>query len=611
VKDSRLIPQFINSGKREPASQIMQAKLKEYFAVIVLFLVATLFLTLPLALHLSDYLAGDGGDAYVIIWQFWWFNKAIVDLGQNPYYTNYLLAPQGATLLFHDPTPLYALLSIPLQHIVNLFATYNILLILSLTLTGFGMFLLLLYLTQNKTAAFWGGFIFTFSPWHMGHAVGHFHIVAAEWLPLYVLFFLKAQEKGELRTGLLASGFLALAALNSLYYLQYGVILSGLFCLFLWLTKGQWRSAFKNTFKIFLGTMIFLSPMLTPMILRLAREEFYGAHAPENYSADLLSFFVPGKIQTIGNLFSGVNARLTGGWAEESNYLGYVVLGLAGLAMNRLWRKNNLVRFFAYSGAVFFILSLGNKLKVGGTVTEIPLPYTFAHKFLPGFALSGMPVRMQAMTVFCLAVLAALGIKEILQFKRRTARLLLTAAGVILILEFLCLPFMMSTAYGNYVRSFIPPLGRPEKEVPKIYYEIAKSSEDFCLFDVANGPFYSRRIQEVSYLQTIHQKKLVGGFLARTNKNSIDDLLKTPVLSEILRAEVPKATQGLPCEWRRELARKTLREHNIRYVIVPKESGGYPQNVVPEFYGLCHVFEDAKIFAYQFCDRSTCSPEEE
>jgi hypothetical protein len=579
----------------------------EYILVSALYLLATLYVTFPLVLHLSDYLAGPGQEAHVFIWNFWWFKKAIMELHQNPFYTDYVFYPEGESLFFCEIPVLYAFLSVPLQLRLNPFATYNVLMILSFILTGVGMYLLLKYLTRNRVAAFIGGCIFNYAPFHVAHAMGHFHFFAMEWVPFFVLYFLKFQESARLRHLALAALFLSLAAANTLYYLLYGAVFAGLHFVFFAVKERNWRVPLKRTLLILLAAGVFLAPKILPMFSETLNYDFVPGHNPETNSADLLSFFIPNEFQTIGRWFVFMTSRFTSNSSENSNYLGYAVIFLSAVAFLKLRKKNKLIPFFIFSAVAFWILSLGMHLHVAGRITPLPLPYMIGHKFVPGFSFSGSPQRIHVMTMFCLAIVTAFAIKELLFSKARKAKLVLVAVMGLLALEYLSLPFPLSPTYGRFVKTFCPPLGNGKKQIPKIYFKMAEDNEDYAILDVVNAFPYDMRRVEVLYYQTIHNKKMLGGILSRNKLEKVNKLMTVPVLSEILLNKVASGMSTMPCEWRKEFARKVLAKENIRYVIVPQQHGIYPKNQVPEFYALCKIYDAEGVSVYQSCENSTCS----
>ncbi len=62
------------------------------------------------------------------------------------------------------------------------------------------------------------GFIFAFNPWHVAQAMHHAHVSGIEFLPLFVLFYLQAQEQRSTRLLAAACVMAALSALSCWYF---------------------------------------------------------------------------------------------------------------------------------------------------------------------------------------------------------------------------------------------------------------------------------------------------------------------------------------------------------------------------------------------------------
>lgn len=578
-------------------------KLKEHLGIILLYLLLTLILTYPLVFFFNTHLAGDGGDSWVFIWNFWWIKKAIVELRQNPYYTDFLFYPYGHTLVFHCFSPFNGLLSIPLRSFFNLYATYNSIFVFSFVMSGFGMYLLVHYLTNNKICSFIGGFIFAFCPAHMGHALGHLHIMATEWIPFYILYFLKTQRDYNLKNMLLAVLFLILSAGCSWYHLMSCLIFSGLYILYFCIKEKTPLLIIKKSTGVFFLTVYILLPVFIVMIKEIMQHDFIGQHNPEEWSADIMSFFIPGEIQSFGRFFTPITSRFTGNTAENSNYLGCVVIFLSIFAIIKLWKRDKYVPFLTFSAFIFFILSLGTHLHVFGRVTKMPLPFLFLSKFVPFFSFSGVPERFHVMTMLCLAILSSFAVREILASKRKAkGTILVICLSSLLVLEFLAAPFPVSsfplTSFKGGKRS-APEAFHP---IPGFYTTIANDTGDYGILDVEAGPIYSERRLEVHYYQTIHNKKILRGNIARSHRRYDDFLTNTPGIASILMNREVFFNQG----WHYELVRKTVentfKHYKIKYVIVPAPGDDYPENYIVEFYGFNKVYEDNKIRAYLVYD---------
>src|SRR5207248_8792234 len=158
------------------------------------YLLLTLALTYPIAKDLFTRVPG-GGDAWQHIWNLWWVKHALLDLHTNPYHTELIYYPNGVNLYLHTLVLTAGLIGIPLQLLgFGLVPTYNLLILLSFLLAGYGAFLVCHYLTGHTWASFAGGFVFAFSPYHLAHLFGHLNLASLQWIPFYVLLLLKAVD---------------------------------------------------------------------------------------------------------------------------------------------------------------------------------------------------------------------------------------------------------------------------------------------------------------------------------------------------------------------------------------------------------------------------------
>jgi len=187
----------------------------------------SLIVTWPLVTHLRGWVPGLG-DWGQNLWALWWTRQALLVEGQQPFFTHYLFYPEGVTLLFHPLDVSDGLLALPLYGLLGGDVTYNLMILLSFVLAGYGAYLLALYLTHHRAAAFIAGLIFALSPYHFLRVdLGHLNLSTIQWIPFYALFLLIFVERGDKRAAALAVFFLVFTALNSWYYVVYcGLFLS-------------------------------------------------------------------------------------------------------------------------------------------------------------------------------------------------------------------------------------------------------------------------------------------------------------------------------------------------------------------------------------------------
>ena len=119
-----------------------------HLAVALAYCLLTLVMTWPLAINLASAIPGDGFDGWQNYWNLWWLKTALIDRVSNPFFTDILYYPTGVGLHFHTLNPLNGLLSMPVQASFGLIAAYNSVVLVSWTLSGYGTFLLCLWLLR-------------------------------------------------------------------------------------------------------------------------------------------------------------------------------------------------------------------------------------------------------------------------------------------------------------------------------------------------------------------------------------------------------------------------------------------------------------------------------
>jgi hypothetical protein len=293
------------------------------------------------------------------LWNLWWVREAVLQ-GRNPFVTDMIWYPTGVTLYYHTLNVFNGLLAIPLLTFFPLTTTYNLIILFSFVMGGYGAFLLVHYLCGNRWAALVGSVVFAYSAYHIATMRNLLQLVSLEWVPFFVLFLLQAvfdppwHTWGEVgtwlsRRALPAGVALFLVALVDWYYTLYSLIFALLLAIFLLVRNVSARQAYAGArsrlravgthwVRIGVCLTIFLalaSPILIPT-LRELRTTSYMLPAPDaalSNSADLLAFFQPPRDN---KLLGGLSAN-RGEWPFAGNryevYLTYTALLLAGVAL--------------------------------------------------------------------------------------------------------------------------------------------------------------------------------------------------------------------------------------------------------------------------------------
>jgi len=484
-----------------------------YLYILLIYFVLSIYLTKPLLFQLNSGIVGfGGGDPLQSVWNFWWIPHSLFTLHKSFYYTDYLFYPIGTSLAYHSLSVANVLISLPIRILTNLKITYNFMIFASFFLSAFSMFLLAEYLTKNRAAAFVAGLVYGFCPYRYMHSV-HINLLSMQYLPLAILFLLKLYKKPNKKYAILTALFLFLNALSCWYYMQIFFFFFAIFIIYVLATNRKW-SNLKIKLKYFgLMLLIFsiaISPFIYPMIKENLTTNYLKMHqytwALEG--ADLKTFFTPSVYHPFWeNYVSDEYERLFFSnepqWMilEKINYVGFAVFLISIYAIIFVRFKYKIL--WLISAIFFFILTMGRYLRIDHQKI-ITLPYYF-FKYLPFVNSSRFPARFYVMLILLLAVIFCFGFSSLMK-KLKNKSIIYSSLGFVLIsfvviFEFLSLPINIHNP-----------------EYPEEYNVIKEDQGDFAIIEL---PFILSWKDPISmYRQTIHNKKIVDGYIARENPAS-------------------------------------------------------------------------------------------
>lgn len=525
----------------------MRAWLRE-LCLLLGFLAAAILLTWPLAAHFTTDLGGDYGDHWQTLWGMWWVKKALLDLHVSPFFSTYVHWPIGTPLYFETFDLPDCLLAIPLWSFLSPLAVFNCVELWSYPLAGYFFYRFALSLLRServgaeaprgqRRAAVLAGALFTFAPYHFGHALGHLHILALEWVPLYFWMLVRSFDVPRLRYPLAGGLALAAASTASWYYLLFCVVLTAPYLGYRLAIDGRARSREGLRQALVLGAsyLALMGPLFYEMLAARAREPWDGAHSADVFSADLYEFFVPNAAQLLGRFWVNLSGRWSGNPAENCDYLGYAVLALALVGALRT-RGGRLWLGVAALGAV---LALGPHLHQNGQVFGgTLLPYGLLERAVPLLAFTGCPVRAGFIATFALSTAAAFALAT-LSRSRRGARVSLALCAVA------CVEFYPHA----FTLSHFPQ--------PALFKSWAADPSEFAVDDLSGDtrPLYNG---------VLHGHPLVDVYLSRTPLRLIAWLDDHPILGRL------RHPTSAPLGLSRAEGRRLLREEKIRYFILPQ-----------------------------------------
>lgn len=514
------------------------SKFREIFTIGFVYAFLAGLLTLPWLTHPST-LYGVA-DVWQVLWNFWWVKLAFTQLHTNVFFTQFLHAPIGISLLFHTLSLVNTIPGIVLQKLFSLVTAYHILIYVHFVLAGVTMYVLVRKITHSRFASFAAGYLFTFSQYHVMRSQGHLNLFTIEWMPLYAWFLLRILERRSWKNILGAALCLALTAYADLYYLVYLLTFSVLFMVYAFTAERRFRDICVDVALMGLIAFLLVAPLLVPLIYQktvTTNYDVYG-HDPLIYSADVQSLFVPGPYSLYAKQTISVWQSWTGYW-ESNSYPGYILLAVVAFV---LWhrRRSMQVWFWAGTAAIFGILSMGPYLHVGGiTHRSIPLPYIFFMK-LPIVSLGGVATRFFSFAFFALLILLAVGIAD-LPNRFRHGRMLAWIVFALIAVEL-----------------FPAPIETSDIVVPRFYEQMAQDAERYSIIDVSYDP------PKTLYYQTIHHKPLIDGYTSRPTVATQQFMKNTPVLSDLFDEQYRYQYVSPPKD-----GKEILRQLNIKYILIP------------------------------------------
>jgi hypothetical protein len=155
--------------------------------ILVIYILLTFILTHPLIFNLTTAVPNDIGDPLLNTWILAWNSHALLTDPLNLFNAN-IFYPLPNTLAYSEHLFSSALLVLPLQLIsAEPIVAYNISVLITFPLAAFGMYLLALRWTRQRSAAFIAGLIFAFAPYRFA-TIAHLQLLTFQWLPFIILF---------------------------------------------------------------------------------------------------------------------------------------------------------------------------------------------------------------------------------------------------------------------------------------------------------------------------------------------------------------------------------------------------------------------------------------
>jgi hypothetical protein len=468
-----------------------------------------------------DGLRWPAGDELLMVWNLWNFNESVTH-GRDPFFAPHIYYPLGARLAKHTYSPGFWPVAFVSSLVVRERAlyplvAYHLCLWLSFALALASGYLLLRRLGASALAAGVPALLFAFSPfarWHTPHLQ---QLSAVFWLPLVLWVGLGAIARPTAARLLLVAFTLAFGVYLSeaSVFLWTALALVAVLALLARATR-QDLQAITRAFSArtyAAATLVFLLT-LGPFLVAWARDSGQAPRAQQSYnwSGNLVGFFLPHSATTTlyGDKLDSLSAPERRGVGGQEVFLGYPLLLFA------LWgafsRRSGWLLIVTGLTAAFFVLSLGPALIVGEQTLGWPLPYAWLMK-IPPFHFGRAPVRNTVFVLLGCSLLASQGIGALERLLRRTGRVAAFAVKV---------GVVVWAVFEVYV---------PRRPVPRY-------APPAVLADLPAGPTVNVPLSVFDaygvFLQTMHQRPIVTGFVSRRTPEQVAHIR---ALDQLLRSD--------------------------------------------------------------------------
>jgi hypothetical protein len=587
------------------------SKTRTHLVVLLLYTLLAVVLWYPLPLHLTTHVPGSetwAFDEYTFVWNLWWFREALLT-GQNPLQSDFIFHPLGIDLVLYTYNLFNAAFALPLIPFLGTVLTSNLILIGMSILSGWGTWLLCRWLfartlptpaadqhTLLSATAFGAGALYAFGAYRAIYAaLGHYDLVSTGFIPLFILFFLKAfwgnpttpynwRQWHTWRPAILAGVFMAGALLNEMIF---GVFLAMLGLLAMAIT---WRQATKGWFlRLTAAAMvaaILWAPVGIPVVRTLLSTDFVltGWGDALKLSADLLSFTSPTALHPLWGPdwvteLRSVQVNAVSPGASRFNDVNTVFVGISTLVLAAVawWRWRGVVRLWVAGLLGFMLLALGPVLQIAGKyqwsfdnvlgnggTTAIPLPFILLH-YIPIVQGNRAANRFSVVLMLCAALLVGYGLLALgKRLPKRSGAWVAGGVGLLLLIEQLSLPLPLTNA-----------------QIPAGYAQIIQDPDDVAVLTLPLGWRNSFGVvgvedTRVEWYLSAHGKRLLQGNISRAPGYKFDYWAQVPVVRSLITLQNDgevSAEQQVEDEAR---ALETMALLGVRYVAVHPAIEGRP-----------------------------------
>lgn len=353
-----------------------------------------------------------GVDPETYMWFLSWWPHAILH-GHNPFETTSLFAPDRVNLGAVTLIPGAATVLAPITLLFGPLVSYNLLVVAEPILAATFAFMLCRYVTGRVPPSLAGGYVFGFSPYVLGHVMGHPDLLMIFPLPAIVHVALRRFDGRISRRRaiiylVLLLGWLYLSSPE----MTFTFVLAGALTLAVGfgLAEGRRSDVIEVVRVIGMAggiAVVLLSVFILYALTGDVTNPFFNAFS--EYGADGLGWVIPTAIVRLGRAwFSHVSAQFAGGVPENGVYVG-VPLALIVARYGITQWDAAATRILLILLGVLIVLATGAHLHIAGFVT-LPMPWGWI-RHLPLLS-RVIPLRLSAYVFLIVALVLALWLAQ-------------------------------------------------------------------------------------------------------------------------------------------------------------------------------------------------------
>ena len=351
-------------------------------------------------------LVNGGSDVHFFEWALVHATR-IFTHGENPLFSPQLNAPDGVNMMAN--TGMLGL-TVPLVPVTLLFGpavAFTLMLTGGLTATAWAWYhVLSRHIVGRRSAAFVGGLFAGFAPGLVNQASGHPDLVCQFLIPFIIW---RAISMRGARDGVVLGLLVTWQAfLNEELLFQTGLAVAVFVAAYAVFRPAEVRAR-AGPFLAGLGPALLTAGVLLayPLWFQFFGPQSYRALPASvlGYGTDLRAFAAFAQLSLVRH---GASHSSYGAPPEENTFFGVPLLIATGLIVVWLWRRRVAVRALTAVALVFFLLSLGQRVVVGGRVVFARGPMSLLGN-LPVFD-SAIPTRFGLALIPVVAILLAFSV---------------------------------------------------------------------------------------------------------------------------------------------------------------------------------------------------------